>query len=558
VILSNFLDSKDVLLRAKSTIGIGRLAFIVGKEKYAPYLEKISQKILTDLQKWELFEMAEAAYNYFGEIARMLGKEFAPMIPMLIPLALKSCMSEEGIKKEFAEKEQKDFSLDSDSEEDPDLKGITVGTAFLDEKNAALHCLGMCAIACPKEFLPHMPTCIQMLESIWNYFNENVRYQVVQTYQQFVESLNLAFYGTESHPKPTMGIPSTVKMAPDAYKFWYETVLPRYLHILETEEEREVVAKVLESLSDLAAVIGPACIEDSLDRIIKDCLMLIERKAPCQNQDEEDEEPENEDDEDVDHDELLTGNLFEFVQDVAKVCGDPLVPKYKPILTALMKYLKPSRPEGDWMMSIGTFAELLKYLPSIIPEYAPKLLPLCYKYCTSGDDDISRNSAYCIGIICELNKTVALPNLHSMLSALKNVYELTKSQEPKDNAISSLLRIIVSFPDKAPLELVLPAVFNNIPLNGDVPENINIAKSLAMLSPDIYKSDAKYLENSLLTCARVIVDEECNAEDDVKTVIGKHLARMSTIPEAESLLRGIIGKMNTEQTQLLQKFVVQG
>ncbi len=550
------------MLRAKSTIAIGRLAFAVGKEKYQPYLETISQKVLADLQKWELFEMSEAAYSYFGEIAKLLGADFAPMLATLVPLAIKSCISDEGIKKDYIEKKKDDFSLGSDSEEgedDDNLKGITVRTAFLDEKTAALHALGMFAISCPKAFLPHMPTCIQMLETIWNYFNETVRYQVVQTYQQFVEGINLAHYGTEAHPKPVMGLPAKVKLAPDAHKFYYEVVLPRYLHQLKTDEDREVVAKVLESISDLCSCVGPAVVEERLDQLLESLLMLLNRKALCQNEDdgsEDDDEEEGSEDDDVDHDEMLTGNLLELLQDLAKVCGESITPHLMPIFTALMKYMKPSRPENDWVMGIGCFAELLKYLPSIIPEYAPKLLPLCFTYCASGKTDLTRNAAYCIGVVAEANKAVATPYVNDMLQALKSAYELPKAQEPKDNAISSILRVLIACPEKVPLELILPAIFMNIPFNGDLLENSNIAKNLAVLSPDYYKTNTKYMENALLTCVKVIVDESCEADDEVKAVVGKHLAKMGTIAEGQTILRGIIGKMSPTETAQLQKFVV--
>ena len=547
------------MLRAKATIAIGKLAFSAGKEKFQPYLESISQKVLADLQKWELFEMSEAAYSYFAEISKVLGAEFAPMLATLIPLAIKSCISDEGIKHEYQEKKKDDFSLGSESEEEEerDLKGISVRTAFLDEKTSALHALGMFSISCPKAFLPHLPTCVQMLEVIWNYFNETVRYQVVQTYQQFVECLNLAHYGTETHPKPIMGLPAKMKLAPDAHKLYYEVVLPRYLHQINTDEDREVVAKVLESMSDLCNYIGPAVVEERLDQVLEGLAKLLNRKAPCQNEEEESEEDEEEsDDEDLDHDEMLTGNLLELVQDVAEVCGEPLTSHFKRILTSLMKYLKPARPENDWSMGVGCFAELFRHLPSIIPEYGPKLLPLCFKYCASGKNDLTRNSAYCIGVIAESAKAFAAPYANEMLHALKSAYELPKAKEPKDNAISSLLRVLAACPDKVPLELVLPAVFQNIPLNGDIPENIGIAKSLVLLSPEYYKTNPTYVENALLTCIRVIVDSDCEAEEDVKGVVGKHLAKLGTLPEMETTLRGIIGKMSAVESAQLQKFVM--
>lgn len=474
------------MLRAKTAEAIGKLGFAAGRAKYQPYLESFSQRVLADLQKWELFEMSEAAYSYFGDMAKLLGSDFAPMLATLVPLAIKSCMSEEGIKKEYEEKKKEDFSFGSDSEDDDaNLKGVTVRTAFIDEKTTALHALGLFSISCPKAFLQYMPNCIQMLETIWNYFNETVRYQVVQTYQQFVEGINLAFYGTESHPKPICGLPPKQKLAPDAHKFYFETVLPRFLHLLKTDEDRDVVAKVLEAISDLCHVIGSAVIDHKLGEIIEAVMPLLLHKAPCQTEEDDNSGEEEEGSEDdIDHDELLLTNLFELLQDIAKACGESITSQYKPIFEILLKYLKSPHPESDWIAANGCFAELFKALPSKIGEYYKKILPQCCTHCSSGKNDLTRNCAYCIGIITEYAKDSVIPYIPDILQALKNAYEMPKAAEPKDNAISSLLRLLVAHPDKIPLTLVLPAIFEHIPLCGDLEENINIVRSLIMLPPE--------------------------------------------------------------------------
>ncbi len=63
------------------------------------------------------------------------------------------------------------------------------------------------------------------------------------------------------------------------------------------------------------------------------------------------------------------------------------------------------------------------------------------------------------------------------------------------------------------------------------------------------------MENALLTCIRVIVDEDCEAEDDVKALVGKHLAKMGAMPEVRSMLQALVAKMSAQETALLQKFV---
>ena len=509
---------------------------------------------MEDLQKWELFEMGEAAYRYFADIAQIMGPEFAPMIPKIVPFAIKSCISDEGINNEYRKSSKDDFALGSDDEEDAEIESARVNTSFINEKNAALNSLGIISIACPKDFLPHMESGVKILELLWNYISEEVRAQVVQTSQQFVESLNLAHYGTESHPKPVMGLPSTVKLSPDAHKFYYTVIFPRFMDQIKDDDNKEVVASILEAISDLSDCIGPAVVEERLPDLFNAVLLLLNRKAACQNEQDEDED-EKEDDEDIDHDELLTGNLMDLIQSLGKVCGEVIIPQMQSIFTSLSKYLNSNRSENDWAMGIGCFAELFRFLPSIIPQYGAKLLPLCFNYCSSDNNDLSRNAAYFIGMVAEKSKEIGEPFINEMLQALKNAYEIPKAQEPKDNAISSLLRMLVSYTNKLPLELILPAIFQNIPLNGDLAENVNIAKSLTMLSLDFYKANPKYLENALMTCVKTIIDSECDTEDEEKTLIGNYLKGIITIPEVEAVLKGIINKMSQTEVTQLQSFM---
>ena len=140
-------------------------------------------------------------------------------------------------------------TIDFNDEEDAEIESARVNTSFINEKNAALNSLGIISIACPKDFLPHMESGVKILELLWNYISEEVRAQVVQTSQQFIESLNLAHYGTESHPKPVMGLPSTVKLSPDAHRLYYTVIFPRFMDQIKDDDNKEVVASILEAIS---------------------------------------------------------------------------------------------------------------------------------------------------------------------------------------------------------------------------------------------------------------------------------------------------------------------
>lgn len=546
--LPRHVAAVDETLRARAIMAVGRLAHGIGKERFRPYLEPISRKVAECLKKEELLEMSQAAFSYFADIAQLLMEEFAPMLPSLVPAAINACKSSEGLTIEYRKNSEGDLGLDSD--EDREQAGMGMDPAFIERKTAALHALGAFSVACPKQFKPYIEESVQALELIWNYFDEAVREQVVQTYQQFVESLNLAHYGGESHPDPVWGLPAKAKLAPEAHKLYYELVLPRYLEQVRSEDDKDVVAQIVETLADMCNCIGPAVVEERITSILEAILLLLNKKAPCMTCNSEAVEADEED-----SDEVLLENLVQLLSAITKACGDSIVSQMQEIFVAVGGYLKPDKEEFDLEIGISCFGEFFKNLPSAIPSYAPTVLPLCSKYCSSGCDALTQASAYCIGVVVEKAKGLVEPFINEMLQALKSAYETSTAQSAKDNAVASILKMLVAYTAKLPLELIIPAIFQNIPLREDLEENLSVAKNLLVLSPEYYTSNPVHLENSLMTCVRTIVDDACEAEDTDKSLIGKYLLKISAMPEIEAILKKIIGNMSQAEVNTLQKFM---
>ena len=69
------------------------------------------------------------------------------------------------------------------------------------------------------------------------------------------------------------------------------------------------------------------------------------------------------------------------------------------------------------------------------------------------------------------------------------------------------------------------------------------------------RKDPKYIQNSLLTCIRVIVDSDCEAGPEVKALSGRHLASLATLPDILPVLQGLIEKMSAAEKEELKKYV---
>ena len=324
---------------------VGQLASAVGKEKFPQECIEVFTKYALELLAMDKFEQREAAIAYFAEIARILKNEMAPIINVVLDEILKSCKSEAGMKPEIEPKPKEAFSLDSDSEEDEgELVGMDVDANFIDEKAAAVHALGNIGLFCSGLILPRLTEVIKVLSEIGDYFHENIRYHVCQTYLQIGVGIMRHFTGFDEKFPWEKGLPVKKPLPSQVNEYLDQVVFPHYFNIFETDDNKEVIEKTLECLREMCEVFGPGAIASHSDKLVEVLLTLLDKKAFCQThgqgggekdgemdedeegddgfKDEDDEEDEDEDDEDLDHDEIILGNTTDVISEVAHALGD--------------------------------------------------------------------------------------------------------------------------------------------------------------------------------------------------------------------------------------------
>jgi hypothetical protein len=105
-------------------------------------------------------------------------------------------------------------------------------------------------------------------------------------------------------------------------------VFPHFQHLLENEQNKEVIEKVLECIRDLADYMGPGAFSvANLEMVLGHLVLLLNKEAFCQvggaeeNMLESDDD-EEEDDEDMNHDEIILGNTTDVIISLAKALHD--------------------------------------------------------------------------------------------------------------------------------------------------------------------------------------------------------------------------------------------
>lgn len=130
-------------VKGQAVMCAGQLASAVGRERFPQeHIELFTKLALEYIKEEGKYELRETAISYFAELSLLLKSELAPIIDVVLTEILKSCQSSAGLVQEVETKNQNEFSLDSDSEDETKLVGMDVDVNFLDEKSAAVHALG--------------------------------------------------------------------------------------------------------------------------------------------------------------------------------------------------------------------------------------------------------------------------------------------------------------------------------------------------------------------------------------------------------------------------------
>ncbi len=87
-------------------------------------------------------------------------------------------------------------------------------------------------------------------------------------------------------------------------------------------------------------------------------------------------------------------------------------------------------------------------------EYAKELVPIFVDLDRFSDEGMSRNIAFCLGIMCEKGGDALITHYVSIMMCLKKIYDHSVLPEGRENAIAAICRMIMAQPSKVPVENV--------------------------------------------------------------------------------------------------------
>lgn len=155
--------------------------------------------------------------------------------------------------------------------------------------------------------------------------------------------------------------------------------------------------------------------------------------------------------------------------------------------------------------SVGTIAECIKAMGTSVTPFTSRLLKLLLKSMGDKDSEAKSNAAYGIGLLQQNSRKdkEILKGFPTILHKLEPLLQMDEARA-KDNAAGCVSRMIMRHPSHIPVQHVLPALLDILPLKMDFDENVPVYDmiiKLCRIMPD---------EIFCETLANIELDQESN------------------------------------------------
>nr|XP_056719335.1 importin-4 [Euleptes europaea] len=464
-------DLRPVQIQSVETLAI--LASSMDKDIFLPLANKCCQLGLDLSDRVDDPDLRRCTYSLFASLSIVLEDSIAPYLPRITTLMLCTLKSTEGVEPQYgagnsfllfddedeeAEVEGEEGLSDEEEDDDSELTGVSVGNAFMVEKEDACMALGEIAMNSSVAFLPFLESCFPEVFKLLECFHGGVRKSAFIALGLFCISLHKVCERDPSEPNGA------------ALQKMLSVVLPAYIKGIREDRERQVVMDILETLVKLVKVCQQEAFRapehlDELCRVIRE---VLEKKTYCQEEDvDEDEEGEDE----AEYDAMLIEYAGEAIPVFAKaVSGETFAPYFAGFLHLLIKKTKPSCSASDKSFAVGMIAETIQGLGRSCIPFVPRLLPLLMEAARDQDTEVRSNAIFGLGVLVEHGGEVMYEQYPKLLGLLSSLINQERKDRLIDNVCAAVARMMMTNPGGVPIGQVFPVLLRNLPLTEDLEE----------------------------------------------------------------------------------------
>eukprot|EP01127_Copromyxa_protea_P015361 TRINITY_DN4410_c0_g1_i1.p1 TRINITY_DN4410_c0_g1~~TRINITY_DN4410_c0_g1_i1.p1 ORF type:complete len:1067 (-),score=295.62 TRINITY_DN4410_c0_g1_i1:10-3135(-) len=492
--------SGEIRGRALECAGLIALAI---KEKFLPYLEYFLNGVIAALNNEEIRDDVELfAFGFLSSVSELMKEDFNQVLPQVLPHLLRALANPKGLSSdaEFAE------ALGLNDEEAAGEE-YSVTASFVDLKVSALDTLALFAYNCKSHMIKYLDECLPVVNFYLSYIHPSVRKAARKPAEAFVTIVSQAY------PAPggawIAGVPAAQQPLSEPTRSLVESLLKLYSPCILKDPSADVVLSTLNTINQMIRQLGPASIEPYMEEFSAALSAIIKDAAYCQEEDSGEEEEEYYDSEGENEQNRLA--LIQeagiLVTTLAKVFQQRSE-FYFPFCQLMMQWMQ--HQDGRIRQeAVGCMAEVAEALGVHSASKIDFFMTFAMNMVGDTYAPAASNAAYLCGILCQFGGEKSLQYYPNILQAAP---QLLKQKQSADNACGMLGRMIRANPQALPMDQVLPALFESLPLKHDMEENKAVYPSISLLVQSKHPSIAPFIAPVVLLFTELLSSSKVQEE----------------------------------------------
>ncbi|EGE03690.1 importin beta-4 subunit [Trichophyton equinum CBS 127.97] len=486
--------------------------------------------------------LKESTYLFWGVMSKVYGSEFTPYLEGVVK-ALITCLEQNetemevslgdaakdlvgqevtiaGHKVRVAGADDNDDDDDDEFEDVDDWENLNTVTPVSLEKEIAIEVLGDVITHTGKSFMPFFEMTMQHILPLTEHSYEGVRKSAMSTLHRSYAALWQVCEETGQMQKWQPGKNMPLSEPPNELKKLGEILMKVTLQRWAEEDDPSAISDINRNFADNLRFCGPYLISnrENLEKVTSLVTSIITKQHPCQL----DIDATEEDREMMEELSEFDWNVIDTALDVVSGLAIALGAEFVALWPAFEKYVlrfAASSESLERSTSIGVLADVISGLGNAITPYTGNFFRLFTHRLTDEDMQTRSNTCYAVGMLVEKSEADAelVAAYPTILEKVTRCLQIQQARLP-DNAAGCVARLIIKHHENVPLEEVLPALVDILPLQNDFDENEPIYRMICQLykweNPTISQLTPRLLPifESVLTGDSDQLDDERRAE----------------------------------------------
>lgn len=462
-VLKTDMGQENRLLKAKCIECSTLIALAVGKEKFAPHCQDLIQ-LFGHIQETAV-EDDDPVKPYleqgWGRICRIIGKDFLPYLPAVLPPLLSAAKATQDISL-LEEEEAEEFNA-NDEWDVINLSGklIAVHTAALDDKVSAMDLLRTYAIQLKGDFYPWVKEIVQEIgiSALDFYLHDGVRASAALT---LASLLACSVYATGNNSNETL-------------QLWSQ-ISNKLVDVLTNEPVPELLVAYYTALVQSVNILGPNSLSgtqlESLAKSINSNLSEIYERIKQRDNDDDEYTEDIEEDEDEYTDEELLDEINKAISALFKNSKSNFLTAFQVLIPTIASFINDENTNIK-LCGLCVVCDILEHCGNHSAVYKDMFVNVVGESLTSSHAGIRQAASYSVGM-------AALHGGNSYMDfclvCLEPMFKMSSVPDARaeenihatENAVSAIAKICHAFGSSIPnLDAVIQQWITLLPIVQD-------------------------------------------------------------------------------------------